>query len=63
MTQQRAQEIYAAARAKAKIGPWSDQLDKVMTPEERGEIRRVWHEMPGYTCFVDALMRIMRGEA
>lgn len=63
MTQERANEIIAQAKAKAVHGPWCDQLDKVMLPGERAEIVKVWKTMPGHTCFVDALYRIARGQA
>ena len=59
MTPTRAREIYDAARAQATCGPWSDQLDNVMTPDERREIVAVWETMPGNSCFVDALFRVM----
>lgn len=58
MTAERAAEIIEQAKRKAIYGPWSDQLDKVMTPDERADILRKWETMPGHTCFVDALLRI-----
>jgi hypothetical protein len=58
MTPERANEIIEQAQAKAKHGPWSDQLKKVMTPEEHATILAVWETMPGNTCYVDALLRI-----
>lgn len=63
MTPERAQEIVKQARDKATCGPWSDQLDKVMTKEERNEVNQVWDKMPGHTCFVDALYSIARARA
>jgi hypothetical protein len=60
MTPIRAQEIIQAAYDKCTCGPWSDQLDKVMTKEERQEVNAVWDTMPGDTCFVDAIYRIAR---
>lgn len=62
MTAERAREIFDHARQRATVGPWSDQLDKVMTPDERHEIKQLWATMPGHTCFVDALFRVMNGE-
>jgi len=59
MTPERAKEIIAQAKAQAGCGPWSDQLDKVMTDIEREEVRHKWQTMPGYTCFVDALFRFV----
>lgn len=60
MNRDRAREILQTAYDTTTCGPWSDQLDKVMTREERAEICAVWDTMPGYTCFVDALYRIAR---
>ncbi len=40
MTNERVNEIIKAAKAKAKYGPWSDQLDKVMSKEERREVMK-----------------------
>jgi len=61
MNQQRAVEIFEACKRKAIHGPWSDQLDKCMTPQERESVINVWDTMPGYTCFADAFMRIVKG--
>lgn len=33
-----------------------------MSNEEREEVKRVWSQMPGNTCFVDALFWIICGE-
>lgn len=60
MKPERAREIIQAAYDKASVGPWSDQLDKVMSKEERAEVCAVWETMPGHTCFVDAIYRIAR---
>lgn len=62
MTPERASEIIREAKRLAVHGPWSDQLNNVMTTEERGIVIAKWKTMPGYTCFVDALYRIERGE-
>jgi hypothetical protein len=58
MTPERAQQIIQAAYDTCTCGPWSDQLDKVMSREERAEVNEVWETMPGDTCFVDAIYRI-----
>lgn len=60
MTQQRASAIIEEAKNKTEFGPWSDQLTKVMTREERLEVNRVWDTMPGHTCFIDALFRVAK---
>lgn len=54
----RVREIIETARASATYGPWSDQLDLVMTAEERKSVKDLWNTMPGNTCFVDALLRM-----
>jgi hypothetical protein len=61
MNQERAQQIVKQARAHAGCGPWSDQLDKIMTSAERDEVIAHWQTMPGHTCFVDALNRFANG--
>lgn len=64
MTPERAQEIIAQARnTGGAFCMWSDNIEKVMRPGERDEVRKVWDTMPGYTCFVDALNRIAAGAA
>ena len=62
MPAKRAQEIIQAAYDCSTHGPWSDNLDKVMTNEERDQVNEVWQTMPGNTCFVDALYRIARSD-
>ena len=61
MTPERAQAAIAQARERAVYGPWSDQLDAVLSKVERAEVCRVWDTMPGYTTFVDALEAIAQG--
>lgn len=61
MTRERAAEIIQQAQSLARHGPWSDQLDKVMSPDERDDVLAMWKTMPGYTCFVHALFRIRDG--
>ena len=60
MIPERAQEIIQAAYDTCTCGPWCDQLDKVMTKEERQKVNQVWDTMPGDTCFVDAIYYIAR---
>lgn len=61
MKPERAKEVIQQAQAKAKHGPWSDQLDSVMTPEERRFVLEYWKKMPsGSSCFIDALYSIAR---
>ncbi len=60
MTPNRAQYLIQAAYDKCTCGPWSDQLSRVMTEEERLEVNAVWDTMPGDTCFVDAIYYIAR---
>lgn len=56
MTPERAREIVCRGIVR------SDYI-KHMTDEEVIAVRRVWHTLPGYTCFFDALMKIANGEA
>lgn len=53
MTPERAKEIW---KNRTPFG----QFD--MTDFEIEEIKIVWKDMPGYTCFADALIRISRNE-
>ena len=62
MTKERASEIIAAARAAAVYGPWCDQLDKVMTKDERREVNAVWDTLPGWYSFTWTLEKIARGD-
>ena len=63
VTQERADQIIEQAKSKAIHGPWSDQLERVMTPAERAEVMDKWDTMPGHTCFVHALLRLRNGDA
>lgn len=62
MTPERANEVIEIAKRDAKGGPWSDQLEKLMTKEERSYVKSVWDNMNGSTAFVDALYRVARGQ-
>lgn len=62
MTPSRAKEIIESAQEKSTCGPWSDQLDKVMSAVERADVIEVWNTLPGDSCFVDALYRIANGK-
>lgn len=57
----RAQEIFRRAQERASCGPWADQIDKVISDAERAAVNAVWEDMPGHTCFVDALNRVAGG--
>jgi len=61
VTPERATEIIQQARERAGHGPWSDQLQHVMTLDERRELLAVWKTMPGHTAFVDVLNRVATG--
>jgi hypothetical protein len=63
ITQARAEEIRTKCQELAKHGPWSDQLDKVITPEEDKEIRDLWATMPGNTAYIHAFYRFINGTA
>jgi hypothetical protein len=57
ITQERATEIFNQAVKQAKIGPWSDELRRIMTPDEIKAVYDQWQTMPGNTCFVDSFLR------
>jgi len=59
LSQKRAVEIFEQAKQQAGHGPWSDQLDKIMTRGERLEINALWNTMNGSSCFVDAFLRFV----
>lgn len=58
----RARAIIAAAREGA-VGPWSDSLNRHMTPAEHAFITKVWEKLPGSTSFVGALSTIAQGKS
>lgn len=58
MKPERASEIMTKAKAAATIGPWSDQIQRFMTTDERRELLLVWKTMPSTTSFVDVLNKI-----
>lgn len=60
LTPGRAKEIIAQAKKKAVHGPWTDQLDKVMTTAERKRINDIWDTMGGSADSYGALMRVSR---
>lgn len=62
LTQVRAKEIVAQARDKAVHGPWCDQLDKVMSAEERDQVLFHWDTLDGSTNFVNALYDFVEGK-
>lgn len=54
------------ARAKELRIAYMDQLYgfkkvKRESPAEREEVKKIWAEMPGSTCYLDALTRIEKG--
>jgi hypothetical protein len=63
LTTKRAAEIESKCRDLAVHGPWVDQFDKVLTPEERKEINAYWDTLPGWTSFYHAFRRFQDGTA
>lgn len=57
----RAKQIIEQARAATTVGPWVDQLDKVMAPGERAFVKKAWERLPGSYSFVGTLERIAKG--
>jgi len=71
MTQERAQFIYnrrgpfgslpfAFPRAFEHKGGIIDPQG--ITKDEDREIKELWQTMPGYTCYMDAFLRFVKGE-
>lgn len=60
MTKERAYEIYTAIQH-ARF-PWQEDVRKYMTYQEHDEVMDRWRSMPGYTCYADALLRLVKGE-
>jgi hypothetical protein len=57
---ERAREIFDECRK--SHGPWSDQLDKVMTDGEYAFVKSVWDVIvDGERSFATAFFRILRG--
>lgn len=46
-----------AIEAAKKIGAcaWYDKMDKVMSDEDKREVRAIWDKMSGGSCWMDAL--------
>lgn len=63
ITQRRAREIEEKAKEITNVGPWSDQISRVITPGEDEEIRNLWSLMAGNTCYMDAFARFCAGTA
>ena len=60
---ERAEEIERQARQKATHGSWCDQIDKVITPEEKAFVMAVWDAIPsGSSTFMDAFYAIKNGQ-
>ena len=49
-------EIVEQAQAQAGCGPWVDQIEKVITPEERRIVLAKWKTMDGTASFYTALL-------
>ena len=56
--QLKAQAEHAAIVTAAKIGScaWYDKIDTFMTPDEREEVRQLWHTINGGSCWFDAMV-------
>jgi len=60
---ERAKEIMEKAKERAKYGPWSDQIDKVITPQEKAYFMAVWDSIPnGSSCFMSAFYAVLNNE-
>lgn len=57
---ERAKEIAANAQERATHGPWSDQIDKVITPQEKAFFMAVWDSIPnGNSSFMTAFNAVL----
>jgi len=58
MTSNRAKEIIRLAKDADGPGPWVDKIDRFLTEAEDMEVKAVWNDMSGDTCWLDALQVI-----
>lgn len=58
---ERAEEIVTAAKAAAKHGPYSDQMDDQMTDGELAYIAAVWDCCPGTASWMNAFGHVRSG--
>jgi hypothetical protein len=61
ITQERAREIMSRCQELAVHGPWCDQMDKVLTPEENAQILQHWESLPGTSCYMDSFFDFLNG--
>jgi hypothetical protein len=62
MQKQRATEIFEQCKKQSGYGPWSDQLQKVMAPDEYAEVKRIWlNKMPGFSSLAGTFCDIKNG--
>lgn len=54
ITRQRAEEIVRKAQEITSIGPYSDNITKVMTPHEVQDVNTHWSALPSDTSWIDA---------
>lgn len=57
---QRAREIIQQAKAMTQYGPWSDNIDRVLSQGERRFISQFWDTLPSNTSFTDALEELAK---
>ena len=54
LTPARCEEIVRQSQELVEYGPWSDQIDKILTSEEKAEINLHWSSLPSDASFIDA---------
>ena len=60
ITQERAQEILDNAKKDRRPGTFTyDRIRDHMAEEEAEYVNKVWHGMPGHTCWTDAFFMIL----
>lgn len=67
LTAHRIDEIERLCQTSKGHGPWSDQLDNIMTEDEQDEVRTHWYLLDGESCFVSAMfdlkVKLMRSQS
>lgn len=63
LTREWATGVLERCQAAATHGPWCDQLDRVLSAEERVALRALWAKLPGTFSVVSTLFAVMHGTA
>lgn len=63
LTRARANYLWHVTVGKFPMGGQGDQIETLMTDEERRAVRERWDAMPGHTCWMDAFASFRLGVA